>query len=104
MESLSKKCGWDDGLGTAQGVEGAWQAGLVPGLVCSVMFGASKVCPGEVSSCHLGCAPGLLLHHTGLSIRYHGGNVCLEKSKESGVRWALQNVAGRAVGLLGSSE
>lgn len=28
MESLSKQCGWDDGLGMAQGAEGAWQAGL----------------------------------------------------------------------------
>lgn len=45
-----------------------------------------------------------LLHHTGLTIGYHGEKSLLNKSKEAGVRGTLQNVAGRVAGLLGSSE
>lgn len=82
MESLSQECGWDDGLGTAQGAERAW-AGHLPGLV-PVRFGASKVCPGVSPPATLGGHQ--LLHHTALTIGYRGENLCLTKarSQESG--------------------
>lgn len=106
MESLSQQCGWDDGLGTAQGVEGAWQAGLAP------PEGWSQGWCGSVRLVHQRCAQVCLLlspwtctrhlHHTDhwLSRR----KSLLNKSRESGVTWTLQNVAGRVAGLLSSSE
>lgn len=61
-----------------------------PGL--SQVLVASKVCPGEVSSCHLRCTRGFLPHHPGLTVSRHGANRCLRKggSKEPGGRWHPQ--------------